>query len=91
MTKRESEETPEQRAFSAAQAGIRACVLSPDKSTCWTWYRSGSVTVTVNGVAEQAGRAWNVAGFNALLEQHGVAGLSLPGEGKRPERLIEHG
>lgn len=90
-TKRNSEPTPAELAFQAAQQSIRACVLTEDRTTYFTWYRSGDVTVTANGVAEQAGRAWNIDGFNALLEKHGVRGLQGRGAWKCPERLAEHG
>jgi hypothetical protein len=66
---------------------IRACVMSPDHRRYWTWYWHGNVTVTVDGVAEQAGRAWNIEGFNALLERNGVVGLRGSGAWKCPERL----
>lgn len=69
--------------------GILACVLAPDKSTYFTWYRSGNVVRTENGVSEQAGRAWTIEGFNALLEGVGVVGLQGRDalKSKRPERL----
>lgn len=54
---------------------IRACVASPEFTRFFTWYHSGNVTVTTDGEAEQAGRAWNIDGFNALLERNGIVGL----------------
>lgn len=90
MTKLKSPElTPERKAFEAAQAQIRACVAAPGNCRYFTWYFSGNVTVTENGVAEQAGRAWDMSGFNALLEQHGVKGLQGRGalKSKCPEKL----
>lgn len=83
--------TPEQLAMEAAQKSIRACVLAEDRLTYFTWYHGGNVVVVTNGEAEQAGRAYNVAGFNALLERHGVVGLRGKGAWKVSERLPEHG
>lgn len=66
---------------------IRACVASPEFTRFFTWYQSGNVTVTTDGTAEQAGRAYNVTGFNALLERNGVVGLRGRGAWKVSERL----
>lgn len=61
--------------FQMEQAQIHACVMSPDHRTFFTWYRSGNIVQVVDGEAEQAGRAYDVAGFNAILEKHGMTGL----------------
>lgn len=82
------EKTPEQLAFEAAQATIRACVMAEDRTTFFTWLRNGTVIrQTSDNCGSLSQRAYTLADFNAILEQHGITGLAPKGAPKHPEKL----
>jgi hypothetical protein len=81
------EKTAAQIAFETAQAQIRACVETPE-GVVFTWYRSGKVLRwSRHFEAFAVDYAASVEAFNRLLVSYGVAGLSVRGAGKRPERI----
>lgn len=88
MTKPAPAKTPDQSAFEAAQAQIRACVAAPADAAFFTWYRTGSVTRWTRGTQEvEISITFNLYAFNSILERNGVRGLQMRGAGKCPEWL----